>query len=114
MKLHCTFSTITFSTVGYGDIVPALAWRVLAALECVNGFLLIGWSTACLIAAGTASDRPRRASISDQLVLRFAPDQYCTGILLVRSYDRVSHDLADDQQEGEICLSASLDELTMT
>ena len=47
------FSTITFSTVGYGDIVPAHAWRVLAALEGVNGFLLIGWSTAYLVAAGT-------------------------------------------------------------
>lgn len=47
------FSTITFSTVGYGDVVPAQAWRVLAALEGVNGFLLIGWSTAYLIAAGT-------------------------------------------------------------
>jgi len=47
------FSTITFSTVGYGDVVPAHGWRVLAALECINGFLLIGWSTAYLIAAGT-------------------------------------------------------------
>jgi len=47
------FSTITFSTVGYGDIVPVHAWRVLAALEGVNGFLLLGWSTAYLIAAGT-------------------------------------------------------------
>ncbi|TWI21723.1 ion channel [Mesorhizobium tianshanense] len=47
------FSTITFSTVGYGDIVPAHGWRVLAALEGVNGFLLIGWSTAYLVAAGT-------------------------------------------------------------
>lgn len=47
------FSTITFSTVGYGDVVPAHAWRVLAALEGIDGFLLIGWSTAYLIAAGT-------------------------------------------------------------
>jgi hypothetical protein len=47
------FSTITFSTVGYGDVIPEHAWRVLAALEGVNGFLLIGWSTAYLIAAGT-------------------------------------------------------------
>jgi hypothetical protein len=46
------FSTITFSTVGYGDVVPAHEWRQFAALEGVNGFLLIGWSTAYLIAAG--------------------------------------------------------------
>jgi hypothetical protein len=47
------FSTVTFSTIGYGDVVPAPAWRLLAALEGVNGFLLIGWSTAYLVAAGT-------------------------------------------------------------
>ncbi|MFZ1773833.1 MAG: ion channel [Rhizobiaceae bacterium] len=47
------FSTITFSTVGYGDLVPDVHWRLFAALEGVNGFLLIGWSTAYLIAAGT-------------------------------------------------------------
>ena len=47
------FSTTTFSTIGYGDVVPAHDWRILAALEGVNGFLLIGWSTAYLVAAGT-------------------------------------------------------------
>jgi hypothetical protein len=47
------FSTVTFSTIGYGDIVPAAEWRLLASLEGVNGFLLIGWSTAYLVAAGT-------------------------------------------------------------
>jgi hypothetical protein len=46
------FSTITFSTVGYGDVVPHPEWRLLAALEGINGFLLIGWSTAYLVAAG--------------------------------------------------------------
>lgn len=46
------FSTTTFSTVGFGDVVPHPDWRMLAALEGVNGFLLIGWSTAYLIAAG--------------------------------------------------------------
>jgi voltage-gated potassium channel Kch len=46
-------SIVTFSTVGYGDVVPAQAWRLLAALEGVTGFLMIGWSTAYLVAAGT-------------------------------------------------------------
>ncbi|MFA7414663.1 MAG: ion channel [Rhizobium sp.] len=46
------FATITFSTVGYGDIVPSVEWRMLAALEGINGFMLIGWSTAYLVAAG--------------------------------------------------------------
>jgi Ion channel len=47
------FSTVTFSTLGFGDVVPTESWRLFAALEAVNGFLLIGWSTAYLIAAST-------------------------------------------------------------
>lgn len=46
------FSTTTFSTVGYGDVVPHEEWRILAALESVDGFMLIGWSTAYLVTAG--------------------------------------------------------------
>lgn len=47
------FSTVTFSTVGYGDITLDPAWRLFASLEGVNGFILIGWSTAYLVAAST-------------------------------------------------------------
>jgi hypothetical protein len=46
------FSIVSFSTLGYGDVIPPERWRVFAALEGINGFLLIGWSTAYLIAAG--------------------------------------------------------------
>ncbi|WP_258045432.1 potassium channel family protein [Mesorhizobium sp. NBSH29] len=45
------FSLTSFSTLGFGDVLPAREWRIFAALEGVNGFLLIGWSTAHLIAA---------------------------------------------------------------
>jgi hypothetical protein len=47
------FSIVTFSTLGYGDITPPPYWRVFAALEAMNGFILIGWSIAYLIAAST-------------------------------------------------------------
>ncbi len=47
------FSTVTFSTVGYGDIAPHPQWHLLASLEGINGFILIGWSTAYLVAAST-------------------------------------------------------------
>lgn len=43
------FSTTTFTTVGYGDVVLDERWRMVAALEGFNGFLLIGWSTAFLV-----------------------------------------------------------------
>jgi hypothetical protein len=45
------FSLSSFSTLGFGDVVPTHDRPILAALEGVNGFLLIGWSTAHLIAA---------------------------------------------------------------
>ncbi len=47
------FSTVTFSTLGYGDVTLMPEWRLLGALEGVNGFLLIGWSTAYLVSAST-------------------------------------------------------------
>jgi hypothetical protein len=47
------FSTATFSTLGYGDIILDPEWRLFGSLEGINGFLLIGWSTAYLVAAAT-------------------------------------------------------------
>jgi carbon starvation protein CstA len=46
-------STAMFSTVGYDEIHIDPAWRLLTALEGINGFLLIGWSTAYLVGAAT-------------------------------------------------------------
>ena len=45
------FSTVTFSTLGYGDIVAAPDWRLFAAFEAMDGFILLGWSISYLIAA---------------------------------------------------------------
>jgi len=47
------FSTVTFSTAGYGDITLSQQWRLLSSLEAINGFMLIGWSTAYLVTAST-------------------------------------------------------------
>jgi len=43
------FSASTFSTLGYGDVVLSANWRLVAAMEGITGFLLIGWSTAFLV-----------------------------------------------------------------
>ena len=40
------FSTSSFTTVGFGDLVLDEKWRFLSAIESVNGFILFGWSTA--------------------------------------------------------------------
>jgi voltage-gated potassium channel len=44
------FSTVTISTLGYGDIVLSPDWRLLGAIEAASGILLFGWSTAVLVA----------------------------------------------------------------
>lgn len=43
------FSTVSFSTLGYGDLTLSAPWRVLGAIEGVNGLVLIAWSTAFLM-----------------------------------------------------------------
>lgn len=43
------FSTVSFTSLGYGDIVLTPDWRILGAIEAANGLILFGWSTAFLI-----------------------------------------------------------------
>lgn len=43
------FSTSTFTTLGYGDVIISDSWRIVAAVEGLVGFLLLGWSTAFLV-----------------------------------------------------------------
>ncbi len=40
------FSGETYSSLGYGDIVPHGALRLLASMEALNGLLLIGWTAS--------------------------------------------------------------------
>lgn len=47
------FSTTSFSSIGYGDLVLDPKWRLLSAIEGLNGLILIGWSTAFLLALMT-------------------------------------------------------------
>lgn len=42
------FSTSTYATIGYGDLVLPLESRLIGAIEGANGILLFGWSTAFL------------------------------------------------------------------
>lgn len=45
------FSTVTFTTLGYGDITLDESWRLLSSFEGANGLLMFGWSTALIFAA---------------------------------------------------------------
>lgn len=40
------FSAETFTSLGYGDVVPGGDVRLLAGTEALNGLLLIGWSAS--------------------------------------------------------------------
>jgi len=40
------FSTVTFTTLGYGDITLQERWQLLSGLEAANGIILFGVSTA--------------------------------------------------------------------
>ena len=44
------FSTVTFTTLGYGDIVLDERWQLLTSLEAANGIILFGVSTAFIFA----------------------------------------------------------------
>jgi ion channel len=43
------FSTTSFTTIGYGDVVLDRHWRLFGAIEGANGLLLFGWSTAFML-----------------------------------------------------------------
>ena len=45
------FSMVTFTGLGYGDIVLHSQWRVLASLQAANGILMFGWTTAMIVAS---------------------------------------------------------------
>ncbi len=44
------FSTVTFTTLGYGDITLDERWQLLSAFEAANGIILFGVSTAIVFA----------------------------------------------------------------
>ena len=44
------FSMVTFTTLGYGEIVLGEEWRLLASFEAANGIIMFGWTTAIVLA----------------------------------------------------------------
>jgi hypothetical protein len=42
------FSTVTFASLGYGDVVLSPRWRLFSAIEAANGVILFAWSTTFL------------------------------------------------------------------
>ncbi len=42
------FAFVNYTTLGYGDIIPAERWQLLGPMTAMNGVLLFGWSTAVI------------------------------------------------------------------
>lgn len=42
------FSMVTFTSVGYGEIVLEGSWRMLASIQGAIGVTLFGWTTALI------------------------------------------------------------------
>ncbi|MEZ5710386.1 MAG: ion channel [Blastomonas sp.] len=49
LRTSVYFSTISYATIGYDDEGFAPAWQLVAAIEGVNGVILMGWSTAFFV-----------------------------------------------------------------
>ena len=62
-------SAVNFATLGYGDIVMSEPNRFLGPLEAINGALMIGVSTAALLAAFQDAHRRRRRWIVRRRIL---------------------------------------------
>lgn len=53
------FSGVTCTTVGYGDLVLPIPWRMLGAVEGLTGILMCGLSTGLFFAVVTRIYAPR-------------------------------------------------------
>lgn len=42
------FAFVNYTTLGYGDIVPVPAWRLLGPGTAMSGMFMFGWSTAVI------------------------------------------------------------------
>ena len=42
------FAFVNYTTLGYGDVLPVVRWRLLGPMAAMNGVLLFGWSTAVI------------------------------------------------------------------
>jgi hypothetical protein len=43
-------SGVNFTSLGYGDVVMSARWKLLGPLEAVNGILMLGMTSAALVA----------------------------------------------------------------
>jgi len=60
------FSMKSYTTVGYGDVVPSKEWRLVGPIEAAVGVLMLGLSTSFIIATLQRIYNLRDERINDQ------------------------------------------------
>jgi voltage-gated potassium channel Kch len=55
------YSVKSYTTVGYGDVLPSTSWRLLGPIEAAVGILMLGWSTGIIVAAVQRTYNSRRS-----------------------------------------------------
>jgi hypothetical protein len=58
------FSSVTYTTVGYGDLVLPERWRLVGGIEALTGILMCGWSTGYFFTIVTRMQQTRKSDIS--------------------------------------------------
>jgi hypothetical protein len=56
------FSTVSYTSLGYGDVTLESHYRVLGSFEALVGILMAGWSTALLVAVSQRVIAMRKGS----------------------------------------------------
>lgn len=65
------FSMVTFTSLGYGDIVISSKWKLLSGIQAMAGMLVFGWSSALLFAVLVdVAGLNRSTSQNDQIEVR--------------------------------------------
>lgn len=57
------FATVTYTTLGYGDITLEPSCRMLSGIEAANGLILFGWTTAFIFEVITTLYRREAQSL---------------------------------------------------
>jgi len=55
------FSSVTYTTVGYGDVVLPEGWRLAGGIEALTGILMCGWSTGFFFSVVSRMYRAQQA-----------------------------------------------------
>jgi voltage-gated potassium channel len=60
------YSLKSYTTVGYGDVLPQVSWRLLGPIEAAVGILMLGWSTSIIVATVQRIYNPRLPSSASE------------------------------------------------